>query len=245
MRPRDARRGIEEGQHQSLTMGGEEDRVVLIEWLNAAVGTKSYRRVSKLIGDICALDVALDAATRDSVYIHVGRREDGIPPEKLRRRREVSKLLRTLDRPFTKYVFHPRLTCVLHDRRRWWFDLLGEPVPGDYKLTRANGRRIYEADAVFGIFRLASYGFLSRVRQCLTCQKWLYAHPSHKKFCNSVCQLKHFATTPRQKEKRAAYMRDYRTKEKQESETALRLARESSHLTRLARHRRGPPTVER
>jgi len=225
MRLRGARRGIEEGQHQSLTIGGEEDRVVLIEWLNAAVGTKSYQRVSKLIGDIYALDVAVDAAIRDSIYIHAGRREDGIPLEKIRRRREMSKLLRALDQPLTKYVFHPRLTCLPNDRRRWWFDLFGEPRSGDFRLTRANGRRVYEADAVFGVFRLASYGFLGRVRRCLTCQKWLYAQRSHKKFCNSNCQLKYFASTPSQKEKRAAYMRDYRNKEKQENETALRLAR--------------------
>lgn len=225
MRLRDARRGFEEGQHQSLTMVGEEDRFVLIEWLNAAVGTKSYQRVSKLIGDIFALDAATDAATRDSIYIHVGKPEDGIPLDKSRRRREMSKLLRTLDQPLTKYVFHPRLTCVANDKRRWSFDLFGEPRSSDFKLTRPNGRRVYEADAVFGVFRLASYGFLGRVRRCLTCQKWLYAQPAHKKFCNSNCQLKHFASTPSQREKRAAYMRDYRNKEKQENGMALSLAR--------------------
>lgn len=218
-----------EGQHLSLTSVGEEDRVVLIEWLNAAVGTKSYQRVSELIHNIRSADTAVDAAIRDSVFVHVGRREDSIPPEKSRRRREIDKLLRPISQSFTGYVFHPRLTCVLFDRRRWWFDLVGEPVPGDYKLTRANGRRVDEADAVFGVFRLASYGYLGRVRQCLTCQRWLYAHPSHKKFCNSACQLKYFASSPRQMEKRAAYMRDYRVRKKEERERALRLARAPRH----------------
>jgi hypothetical protein len=228
MKSKGEMRGLMEGQHQSLTPGGEEDRVVLIEWLNAAVGTKSYQRVNELINNIRSADAAADAAIRDSVFFHVGRREDGIPPEKIRRRREFYKVLRPLEKTFTEYVFHPRLSCVLHDRRRWWFDLLGEPVAGDYKLTRANGRRVNEADAVFGIFRLASYGFLGRVRQCLMCQEWLYAHRSHRMYCSSACQLKYFASMPRQKEKRAAYMRDYRIKEKERKERE-----ERSH--RLAR----------
>ena len=98
-------------------------------------------------------------------------------------------------------------------------------------MTRSTERRVFEADAVFGVLRLASYGFLDRLRQCLTCQKWLYAHPSHKKFCNSACQLKYFSATPRQKEKRAEYMRDYRfkKKEKESREDALRLATRPSH----------------
>lgn len=226
MKSRDlANRSLAEGQHQSLTTKGEEDRVLLIEWLNAAVGTKSYQRVSDLIRNILSADTAVDVALRDNVFVHVGKRGDSIPAEKSRRRREVHKLLRLVSRAFTDYVFHPRLTCVLFGKQRWWFDLFGEAVPGDYRLTRSDGRRVYEADAVFGIFRLASYRFLDRIRQCLTCQKWLYAHPSHKKFCNLSCQLKYFASTPRQKEKRAEYMRRYRIDQKQEMEHALRLAR--------------------
>jgi hypothetical protein len=218
-------RSPDEGQHQSMTPQGEEDRVVLIEWLNAAVGTKSYQRVSGLIHDILSADAAVDAALRDSVLVHVRKPGDVIPAEKRRRRRELAKLLLPVSRAFTEYVFHPRLNCILFDKRRWWFDLSGGPVPGDFKLTLPSGRRVYEADAVFGVFRLASYGFLDRVRECVTCREWLYAHPSHKKFCKLTCQLKYFASTPRQKEKRAEYMRRYRIDQKQEMERALRLAR--------------------
>lgn len=226
MRPkRVANRKLDEGQHQSFTPTGEEDRIVLIEWLNAAVGTKSYERVSKLIRNIRAADAAVDSALRDGVFVRVRRPGDIIPAEKRRRRREVDKLLRPVARTFAGYVFHPRLTCILLDKRRWWFDLFCESVRSDYKFIRPNGRRVYEADAVFGVLRLASYGFLDRIRGCLTCQKWLYAHPSHKKFCNSACQLKYFASSPRQKEKRAAYMRRYRI-EQNKMERALPVARQ-------------------
>src|SRR5262249_2111031 len=141
---------------------------------------------------------------------------DEIPPEKVRRRREVDRLLRPIDTTLRGYVYHPRLISTQLGRSHWWFDLYGDPVADDYRVTRASGRRVYEADAVFGVLRLASYGFLDRVRQCLTCQKWLYAIPAHKKFCNKECQLKYFGGTPQQKEKRAAYMREYRRKQREE-----------------------------
>jgi hypothetical protein len=217
-------RTFEEGQHQSLTWIGEEDRIVLIEWLNAAVGTKSYERVSKLIRNIRAADAAVDSAFRDGVFVHSGRGGD-VPVEKRRRLREVDELLLPVNRAFVEYIFHPRLTCILFDKRHWRFDLSGESVRSDYKFTRPNGRRVYEADAVFGVLRLASYGFLDRIRECLTCQRWLYAHPSHKKFCNSACQLKYFASNPSQKEKRAVYMRRYRIDQREKTERALRVAR--------------------
>jgi hypothetical protein len=208
-----------------MTPGGDEDRIVLIEWLNAAAGTKSYERVNELIYNIRSADTAVDVAIRGSVFFHVGFPGEGIPPEKERRRREYYKVLRLVEKTFKEYVFHPRLSCIRSDKRRWWFDLVGEPVAGDYKLRRASGRHVNEADAVFGVFRLASWGYLDRVRQCLTCKKWLYAQPSHKKFCTTNCQLKSFALTPMQKEKRAAYMRDYRIKEKQRMERSHHLAR--------------------
>ncbi len=242
MKSRAARRRVDEGQHQSLTAAGEEDRIVLIEWLNAAAGTKSYGRVSELISNIRSADAAVDVALRDSVFVHVGRPGDIIPAEKSRRRREVSRLLRPISRAFTGYVFHPSLTCTLFDKPRWRFGLVGDPVTGDYKLTRPDGRRVFEADAVFGVFRLASYGFLDRVRECPTCQKWLYAHPSHKKYCDSACQLKYFASTPRQKEKRAEYMRQYRVDQKQRAEHAQRRA--SARLESRATPELSPSTIK-
>jgi hypothetical protein len=218
-------RKLAEGQHQVFTSEGEEDRVVLIDWLNAATGSKSFQRVRTLIRQIQSAETAVDAATRDGVFIHVGQREDRIPLEKSRRRREVDKLLRPIGPALMRYVFHPRLTCTLFGRSRWWFDLFGESVAGDYRLKRGNERRVYEADAVFGVLRLASAGLLDRVRQCLMCQKWLYARPSHKKFCDTDCQLKYFASTPMQKEKRARYMRDYRTDQKEKLNRELLIAR--------------------
>ena len=178
--------------------------------------------MSRLIHSILSATAVGDAALRDRAFVHVGTREELL--EKTQRRLEIDKLLQPIDVAVKRYVFHPRLMFLMSGRRRWWLDLTGDPVAGDYKLTRADGRRIYEGDAVFGVLRLASYGFLERVRQCLTCQKWIYAHPSHKKYCDLACQLKYFASTPRQKEKRAEYMRRYRVDQKQRTERAQRLA---------------------
>ena len=70
-RPR--KRRLDEGQHQSFTVGGEEDRVVLIEWLNAAVGSESYLRASQIIHDIKSANAAGDTAAHDGVWWHVSR----------------------------------------------------------------------------------------------------------------------------------------------------------------------------
>lgn len=196
---------------------------MLIDWLNAAIGSKSYWRVCRLIRSIQAAETAMAAASRDRIYVHVGN-PDEIPSEKVHRRRELNKLFPPIEAALKGYEFHPRLTYTLFGTPHWWFDLCGEPVPGDYKLTRADGRRVYEADAVFGVLRLASCSLLERVKQCLTCQKWLYASRAHRKFCSNACQLKYFASTPQQKEKRAAYMRGYRRREKTEDGRALHRA---------------------
>jgi hypothetical protein len=214
-------RRLDEGQHPSFTPAAETDRIVLIEWLNAAVGTASYRRVQKLLTGINRATAARDAALRDHIYIHVhrpGDLKDLTLIEKRRRRGEIDKLLGPISSALRGYVFHPRLLFMMAGRQSWWLDIVGDAVSGDYKYTREDGRRIYEADAVFGILRLASYGLLERVRQCLTCQEWLYAQPSHKKFCAKACQLNYFSSMPRQKNKRAAYMRDYRLAQKERIE---------------------------
>jgi hypothetical protein len=210
--------------------------VVLIEWLNSAVGSKSYQRVSHLIRNIESATEVGNAAARDGVWWHMRMAGEPaeLPREKKQRRRKIDNLLGPIEVAVKAYVFRPRLIFLMSGSRRWWFDLVGEPVPGDYKLTRADGRRVYEADAVFGVMRLASYGFLERVKQCLACQKWLYAHPPHKKFCDAACQGRYFASTPRQKEKRAEYMRDYRRRDKlNDYRIRQQLKEESTH--RLAR----------
>jgi len=225
-------RNINAGHHHSLTaVGRQQDRFMLIEWLNAAAGSKSYQRVSGLLHNILSATGLFGGIVQEALrdledwHTKIPGETRKIQREKRRHRPEVEKLLGTIKATVKDYVFHPRLTLQSQVGQRWWFDLVGESVPGDYKLTLDGGRRVYEADAVFGILRLASYGFLERVKQCLACQKWLYAHPSHKKFCDVACQLKHFAVSPRQLEKRAEYMRDYRRREQLKRERELRLAR--------------------
>lgn len=228
------RRPGSEGQLQSGTFAGEEDRVTLIEWLNAANGSRSYQRVNEVIRNIKSATAAMDAADKDGVYFHIG--PGPVPLDKQRRRREIAKQLSAISHALRPYVFHPRLTAngsmvKRHLGHRWWFDLSGDPVRTDYKHTRSNGRNVFEADAVFGILRLASYDLLDRVKQCQLCERWLYAAPKHKKFCDEDCQLKYFARSPVQKKKRAWYMRKYRQHPLKREETRS-VTQKSSRLSR-------------
>ncbi len=208
-----------------MTFEGEEDGVILIQWLNAAIGSNSYERVFRLIRNIQLADAAVDTAHRDNAYVHSVKPGGAFPPNKLRRQREVRRLLRPVEKALTAYVFHPRLSCVLFGRPRWWFDLAGDRVTGEFSIPLPYERRFYEADAVFAVLRVASSGFLTRVKQCLTCDNWLYAKPAHQKFCQKKCQLKHFSVSPHQKSKRATYMRQYRRQEKEREQRSLRTAR--------------------
>ena len=129
---------------------------MLLEWLNAAVSSESYQRVSQIIHDIKSATAAGDTAAHDGVWWHVQRLDENIPLEKRRRRREIHKLTARICASLRGYIFHPRLSFLMTGNRRWWFDLCGDRVSNDYRFNRANGRRIYEADAVFGVLRLAS-----------------------------------------------------------------------------------------
>lgn len=223
-----AQRRGSEGQHQLSTSLGEEDSSILIEWLNAAKGSRSHCRVVQLISNIQTTEAAVSAAVRDNVYVHSGS-SPVFPPEKVKRQIELSKLYKKIASALRHYVFRPRLTSVTFGRTPWWFDLCGDRVRDDHRVTRPDRRRIFEADAVFGVLRLASFGLLDRVRPCAVCQTWLYARPAHKKFCSKICQTKYFSSMPQHKKKRAAYMREYRRNQGEQSIRALQNVSSASH----------------
>jgi hypothetical protein len=226
-------KGSDEGVYQPLTAEGrQEDRDVLIEWLNSAADSQSYQRVSRLLHNILAatglFGAAFGAAVHETLrdleewHTNMPAETKEIPRRKRQRRPEIEKLLGSIEAAVKGYVFHPRLTLQSGIGQGWWFDLVGESVPGDYKLTLDGGRRVYEADAVFRVLHLTSDGLLKRVRQCLTCRKWFYAHPPHKLYCSKPCQQKNFASDPRQKKKHAERQRKFRLRQKQEYDRARR-----------------------
>jgi hypothetical protein len=92
----------------------------------------------------------------------------------------------------------------------------------------APAREVDEPEAIQRILNLSRTPYLSYLRQCEQCKRWLYAIRSDQRFCTGKnCKQKHSQTGPSFKEERRKYMRDYR-------ETLKEMSRIPS------RHRRKP-----
>lgn len=65
-------------------------------------------------------------------------------------------------------------------------------------------------------------GLLDRIRQCLTCGKWIYARFQRERFCSGPCREKAFRSSPEGKEKRKKYMQGYRERLEQMEQNFLK-----------------------
>lgn len=59
------------------------------------------------------------------------------------------------------------------------------------------------------VLQLIEQRSILKLRRCQECTAWFFAQFSHRKFCKTSCQTKHFAGSEKFKEKRRMYMRDY------------------------------------
>jgi hypothetical protein len=81
-------------------------------------------------------------------------------------------------------------------------------IPGaPFKISLAFGH------AVSDLFGLSEEMYLGRLRRCERCQKWFYALKSHGRFCSVDCQQQHYKSSPKGKQYRARYMREYRMRQ--------------------------------
>ena len=67
-------------------------------------------------------------------------------------------------------------------------------------------------------------GELSLLRRCSECLQWFHAIKGHQQFCRVSCRRRHTAQDDVFKDKRKAYMREYRAVEKEEEERSKRQA---------------------
>lgn len=68
--------------------------------------------------------------------------------------------------------------------------------------------RMDAGEALQMILKLTQIGYLTRLRHCAQCQKWLYARFGHQVFCSTPCQQKKYTKSERFKAHRRRYMRD-------------------------------------
>lgn len=68
--------------------------------------------------------------------------------------------------------------------------------------------RMDAGEALQMILKLTQIGYLTRLRHCAQCQKWLYARFRHQVFCSTSCQQKNYTKSEQFKAHRRRYMRD-------------------------------------
>ena len=68
--------------------------------------------------------------------------------------------------------------------------------------------RLHAGEALQIILKLTQIGYLTRLRHCAYCHKWLYARFRHQVFCSTKCQQGHYTKSEQFKAHRRRYMRD-------------------------------------
>jgi len=127
-------------------------------------------------------------------------------PEKFELQWEIEKKQALLNKELSRYRFIPRAEVAVgggggaSEWVAWW---RGESRRWEKHL------RMIPSEALELILKLTQIGYLTRLRRCARCHKWLYARFRHQTFCSMKCQQKQYTDTEEFKAKRRVYMRRY------------------------------------
>jgi len=67
-----------------------------------------------------------------------------------------------------------------------------------------------DTDAVVEVVKVATNGFIDKIRECRRCNRWFGAGLKSQVFCSLDCQRKHYWSSSSWKAHRRSYMRRYR-----------------------------------
>lgn len=119
---------------------------------------------------------------------------------------EIDQKTALLNQELASYRFRPHAVVGVgggggpSEWVAWW--------KGDSREKRDPQLRMLPSEALELILKLTQIRYLTRLRRCMFCNKWLYAKFQHQIFCSTTCQQKHFTQRPAWKAHRRAYMRD-------------------------------------
>jgi hypothetical protein len=205
----------------------QRDSAVVPDWLNAARGTDSYARVTKLIDEILQVESGMDRAFRENWYID----PQSKPKAVIDQRSELNRRHNAINEMLSRYSLSPVIQRVL-PQKSWMLSMSSASVPDEFAYLRVvhegekriskgqsqlyfhDERTVGEGDVVLRILNLATASELARVKQCDCCSKWFYAERSHQRFCpGGECRLAEYAKSPKYKNYRKLYMRRRRALE--------------------------------
>jgi hypothetical protein len=188
----------------------QRDSYRLIEWLNGSKKTKKYARVVRLISDLQRLTKIIDPEriSADGEWhwgLNLPKRGYSI--------REWSAVFKRICRELERHKVFPQLTTY---RDGFWFaewcsNRRKEWLSARWAECRGWSERTSTAtDAVVEVVKVATDGFIERIRQCRLCGRWFSAGLKTQVFCSRECQRKHYWSGSSWKAHRRCYMRRYR-----------------------------------
>jgi hypothetical protein len=190
----------------------------LLLWLAQPV-TEAQKRIDEILNLIVELrdQPTNPAATEEGTFLWQGKfftakTDPRTIPEVPRFDSRQSKLRRELIRRLERYNFRPYYWGAVGNHL-----LLGWTSHWDWKQETAitgNLEGYTEEDAIICIVELAREGLFDHLRKCLFCEDWYFASFAHQKFCDTLCQQKHYRSSSEYKETRRAYMKELRAQHK-------------------------------
>jgi hypothetical protein len=217
-------RSVAESHAAWGALSSQPDEITLPGWLNAALGTTSYKRVVYILKLICETEQKTQLAWNKGAYVPSVRpgAKEKWPPEKIKLQREAHKAHAELQNQFGRYRFEVRLTNSLAGG--WLLNMYCPRQRNDFA-WKNDLIDVCEGDAVLAAARLAERSLLGRVRLCARCsKKWLYAKHRNYIFCSRECREAYYTQTDEYRQKKARQMRECRDRQRRREETERSVA---------------------
>jgi len=228
----DRSRPLAESHSTSGALSAEPDELTLPGWLNAAKGSKSYRRVVRILELIREKEESRRNIIAKRAYIHTGKGER--PREHFRLWRADNMLGAELHRALNRYKFSVRLTgflfggpwilnlyCPRQKDDFGWETLYSYRAGPGQIVVQAPSYTVCEGDAVLAALRLAERSRVNRVRLCETCSlRWIFAKHKNYRFCGKDCREAYYTRTPEYRESKKRQMREYRDRQRRIEEAS-------------------------
>jgi len=129
---------------------------------------------------------------------------------------EENKLIRRIDARLKK-LFRPPA-------------FLGFEAKGGTKRTtfgrNPNPKFLRAALIADSLENLGKLGLIHRIRQCLTCKRWIFARFERERFCSGQCREKAYRSSAQGRRKRRDYMHGYRARLKRMDRNNLKASAE-------------------
>jgi hypothetical protein len=182
----------------------------LLQFLNEAKRGTEPARIVRIIEEMQELEQAEEPEFSAEDKFVIGSKPDAAlrHSAKLKKHQELEKREALLNKEFARYRPYLHLHAIRrgasnpHFSPHWWVQ---------WKIQSPIERKgqISTGLVIHTILNLAGAGYLSRLRRCSNCGRWLYAKSRKQDFCSTKCQQKHYTQSESYKAHRRNYMRRY------------------------------------